>query len=118
MTGASGTVNYTIANKYSELMFVFVPEIVDLKAHCLGSKCADPAAVGLANDSSVCLCTDRTDRLQSGSDYCLLPLLPPSLNSICRMPGAVPVVGQFPRQQYVREESTAPGGYSYFSQDF
>ncbi|XP_067391397.1 zinc finger protein 346 isoform X2 [Emydura macquarii macquarii] len=35
-----------------------------------------------------------------------------------QMPGAVPVVGQLPRQQYVREESTAPGGYSYFSQDF
>ncbi|CAM2117983.1 zinc finger protein 346 isoform X1 [Caretta caretta] len=35
-----------------------------------------------------------------------------------QMPGAVPTVGRFPRQQYVREESTAPGGYSYFSQDF
>nr|XP_005282321.1 zinc finger protein 346 isoform X2 [Chrysemys picta bellii] len=35
-----------------------------------------------------------------------------------QMPGAVPSVGRFPRQQYVREESTAPGGYSYFSQDF
>ncbi|XP_059568975.1 zinc finger protein 346 isoform X2 [Alligator mississippiensis] len=35
-----------------------------------------------------------------------------------QMPGAVPVVGRFPRQQYVREESTSPGGYSYFSQDF
>uniref|UniRef100_A0A8C0FY88 Zinc finger protein 346 n=2 Tax=Strigidae TaxID=30459 RepID=A0A8C0FY88_BUBBB len=35
-----------------------------------------------------------------------------------QMPGAVPVVGPFPPQQYVREESTAPGGYSYFSQDF
>ncbi|XP_067160805.1 zinc finger protein 346 isoform X1 [Apteryx mantelli] len=35
-----------------------------------------------------------------------------------QMPGAVPIVGPFPPQQYVREESTAPGGYSYFSQDF
>uniref|UniRef100_A0A8C8S2K1 Zinc finger protein 346 n=2 Tax=Pelusios castaneus TaxID=367368 RepID=A0A8C8S2K1_9SAUR len=35
-----------------------------------------------------------------------------------QVPGAVPVLGRFPRQQYVREESTAPGGYSYFSQDF
>ncbi|OXB80998.1 UNVERIFIED_CONTAM: hypothetical protein H355_006081 [Colinus virginianus] len=35
-----------------------------------------------------------------------------------QMPGAVPVVGPFPPQQYVREETTAPGGYSYFSQDF
>uniref|UniRef100_A0A8D0GLD9 Zinc finger protein 346 n=1 Tax=Sphenodon punctatus TaxID=8508 RepID=A0A8D0GLD9_SPHPU len=34
-----------------------------------------------------------------------------------QMPGAVPIVGRFPRQQYVREEATAPGGYSYFSQD-
>ncbi|XP_023791604.1 zinc finger protein 346 isoform X2 [Cyanistes caeruleus] len=35
-----------------------------------------------------------------------------------QIPGAVPAVGPFPPQQYVREESTAPGGYSYFSQDF
>ncbi|XP_074865497.1 zinc finger protein 346 isoform X2 [Carettochelys insculpta] len=35
-----------------------------------------------------------------------------------QLPGAAPSVGRFPRQQYVREESTAPGGYSYFSQDF
>lgn len=46
------------------------------------------------------------------------PFLFPSLRWTCRMPGAVPVVGPFPPQQYVREESTAPGGYSYFSQDF
>ncbi|XP_021265813.1 zinc finger protein 346 [Numida meleagris] len=35
-----------------------------------------------------------------------------------QIPGAVPLVGPFPPQQYVREETTAPGGYSYFSQDF
>ncbi|XP_007657384.1 zinc finger protein 346 [Ornithorhynchus anatinus] len=33
-------------------------------------------------------------------------------------PGAGPAPGRFARQQYVQEEPTTPGGYSYFSQDF
>ncbi|XP_043837022.1 zinc finger protein 346 [Dromiciops gliroides] len=33
------------------------------------------------------------------------------------IPGAVPILGRFPKQQYVREETVSSGDYSYFSQD-
>ncbi|XP_066473032.1 zinc finger protein 346 isoform X2 [Tiliqua scincoides] len=34
-----------------------------------------------------------------------------------QIPGAVPITGRYQKQQYTREETTGPDGYSYFSQD-
>ncbi|XP_077182414.1 zinc finger protein 346 isoform X4 [Paroedura picta] len=34
-----------------------------------------------------------------------------------QIPGAVPITGRYQKQQYTREETAGPDGYSYFSQD-